>query len=167
MIRRETESSRNEESSRLWCPWNIPARALYPSLLSPTLIRISVTSPAPCGFLSRLALLLVTLFPNFVAASPTNCTYELTGSCTKFRKTCPGKRDSLLSSLPPSSPSSFLSRPTREEASMRPTGSSLFSRSGMIYSEGGRRTLGSSQRATCNQVHGLESPASAAVVSVF
>lgn len=70
-----------------------PPRAFYPSLLpcTPILIRISVTSPTPCGFLPRLALLLVTLFLNFVAASPTNCAYELIGPCTKFRETCPGK----------------------------------------------------------------------------
>jgi len=76
----------------------------------PNIRYISTTS---CGFLSRLALLLVTLFLNFVAASPTNCAYKLTGSCTKFHKTCLGKRSSFLPFFP------LFLRPT--ETSMRPT----------------------------------------------
>lgn len=125
-----------------------PRKRAPSDLFPPILIRISVTSPVPCGFLPRLALLLVTLFPNFVAASLTNYVYEFTGPCMKFCETCPGKR----------------SFPTKEEAYTdategAPARSPLFSRSDMIYSEDGRRTLGSSQSTTCNEVYGFESPA--------
>lgn len=114
----------------------------------PTLLRISVTFPTPFGFLPRLALLLVTSFFNFLTY-----VHELTGLCVKFGETVPGKRES--------SPE----RRKKHRCDRRdgaPAGSSLFSRSDMIYSEDGRdvHLVGNSQSRTCNQVHGLESPAS-------
>lgn len=145
LIRREAESSCNEESSRLWYPWNIPPESVLPEFTSlhpytdPNIRYIpnSVWFSAAIGTLAR----------NFVSQFRCRVAYQLR---IRTYRTVHEISRNLSRQM-------GFSRPSREEACAdatigAPTGSLLFSRNGMIYSEGGRRTLGSSQSATCNQV---------------